>query len=227
MSVADAVSDRIQKRREKLERAGVFKPQIESMERTALHLWQVNEQGRVVRVPDTNPGIPGVTVVVLPTGKFISDGPMPPPITFEMWFDGHAHLGVVPEMPPNIPHLIDAPEPPEYAPLEIQTAPDAVLVTGERKPLADLSAINKDAVLVDLNKRRQKRDEAQAKMHPEAQDMPMQLDSEPKHKPRTREERIAALKAEMEATLRQQLLAERETARPAMSFAMPSQYNPV
>ncbi|TAV48513.1 hypothetical protein ELI30_09470 [Rhizobium leguminosarum] len=152
MKVTDATLDRIQQRREKLERKGVLKEEIPGSNVAAFHLWQVDENGlleacHLLHEEDedgchTRPGEhegAGLTMVMIPAGKFLP-GPekiptesgqlvnVLPPLLFEtpeMWAEACKDGFVLPD---RRIRLTDAPSPPEEFPTaDIERVPDGVI----------------------------------------------------------------------------------------------------
>ncbi|TBZ05671.1 hypothetical protein [Rhizobium leguminosarum] len=213
MKVTDATVDRIQQRREKLERKGVIKEKIAGSD-VAFHLWQADENGLVTRSGEHEG--PGIQCVVIPSGKFIvPESKIVPAMTEEQWITGFAHLEELPEMPMRVSPLIDAPSPPEeiIPPCDIERVPDATIATGGEpnahdRPLAIRpDQIDRKAVLLDLEAHRQKR---------ATPPVPT-----PKPKARTLQERTQQIKEEMLAQFEADRLAQqRQETKAPLNMAM-------
>lgn len=212
MKVTDSTLDRIQQRREKLERKGVIKEEIPGSDVKAL-LWQADENGLLTRSGKHEGN--GIDIVVLPSGKFITaDSAMIPAMPEQKWLTGFAHLTELPEMPWRVSPLVDAPPAPDFLAPAIERVPDAMIATGGdpnayERPLAVLPEdIDRDAVLLDFEKARKER---ASKALPVA----------PKRKPRTFEEHARRVSEEMAARFEADRLAQQKSEpRPAISMAM-------
>ncbi len=220
MKNTDAVVDRIQRRREKLERAGVFKPDIESLGKTAAHLWQVDLQGRVSRIGEHSDDL-GIDIVALPSGKFLPEkhaSLVREP--FHLWNQHFAHLDEVPDQPPPVPQLLDAPPPPVLAPTAIikNDENDATGVNDEYGRSLRPEEIDREAVLLDFAKHRKAALAAKGKdnLSNERADI-----APPKPKARTYAERYNQIEAELaEAFERQRREQQAKDERPATPIAM-------
>ncbi|MGV1985178.1 hypothetical protein ACQZ5N_01040 [Agrobacterium sp. 22-221-1] len=157
MNVADAVIDRIQQRRTKLERAGIFTPDAKVATNSALSIWQIGEYGDAFRCFDTPPvEQASQTVLVIPAAKFLPERPdWIEQIPDDMWIAGFAHLDVLPEQQPRIPVLVDAPANPEQPTRENADTASITGVTHVDAPAPKATRpdeIDRNAVLVDLQK---------------------------------------------------------------------------
>ncbi|QIO64712.1 hypothetical protein [Rhizobium leguminosarum] len=212
MKVTDATLDRIQQRREKLERKGVIKEEIPRSD-VAFHLWQADENGLVTRSGEHEG--PGIQCVVIPSGKFIvPESKIVPAMTEEQWIIGFAHLEELPEMPMRVSPLTNAPTPPDeiIPPCDIERAPDATIGTGGEpnahdRPLAIRpDQIDRDAAIADFEKHRKARDNPPVTSKP---------------KPKTFQEHAARLREEMTEQFEADRLAQQKAEpRPAISMVM-------
>ncbi|MBY5338206.1 hypothetical protein HFO99_30595 [Rhizobium leguminosarum] len=213
MKVTDATVDRIQQRREKLERKGILKENIPGSDVTA-HLWQADKNGLLTKVGEHEG--PGIPFVVIPSGKFITiESVVVPAMSEEQWITGFAHLEDLPEMPLRVSPLIDAPPAPEFHPPVIERVPDATIATGDDpnahdRPLGVRPHIDRDAVLLDLEKFRKERGAGDAEPKPKS-----------KPKARTFEERARRVSEEMAAQFEAVRQAQQKTeTRPVIRMAM-------
>jgi hypothetical protein len=207
MTTADSTLDRILKRREKLERKGVFKKQIANSSVT-IHPWKVDENGYVSQIGQHEG--PGIAMFVIPSGKFLTvESRLIKPELTQQWLTGFANLEELPDMPMQMSPLVDAPFP-LFPPPVIERVPDATIGTEgdpnthEHPPAVRPDEIDREAVLLDLGKLRKERG------------------SKSKSKPQSFTEQARRRNEEMAAQFERDRLAQQEReSRPTQRMVMP------
>ncbi|OHV21432.1 hypothetical protein EOS93_23145 [Rhizobium sp. RMa-01] len=166
MKVTDATLDRILQRREKLERKGVIKEEASSP--TAINVWSCGPSG--VLIPLGTHNQPALSIVTIPSGKFLTEESQVTAPDPDQWARDFAHLPSLPPILPCLSPLIDAPPAPEILAPVIERVADATIgpqadATASPKPLAiHPDKIDREAVLVDLEAIRAKLDKPMTKL---------------------------------------------------------------